>query len=76
MMESQRFPQDFDGIIVGAPAYKFGPDLINYIQQAMFPVGQALNDPVLPFQGQRRQDDYEQRLGRSHSLCSGDHKML
>jgi feruloyl esterase len=48
MMESQRYPYDFDGIIVGAPAYSFGPDLINYIQKAMFPIGQALSDPVLP----------------------------
>jgi para-nitrobenzyl esterase len=48
MMESQRYPNDFDGIIVGAPAYRYGPDLINYIQQAMFPPGQPLNQPVLP----------------------------
>lgn len=48
MMESQRYPKDFDGIVVGAPAYRFGPDLISYIQQAMFPPGQPLNQPVLP----------------------------
>ena len=48
MMESQRYPNDFDGIIVGAPAYSYSPDLINYIQKAMFPPGQAPNDPVLP----------------------------
>ncbi len=48
MMESQRYPKDFDGIIVGAPSPYRGTDLLSYIQKAMFPIGQALDDPVLP----------------------------
>ncbi len=48
MMESQRYPHDFDGVIAGAPAYYYRPEFINYIQQAMFPPGRALDNPVLP----------------------------
>ena len=48
MMEAQRYPTDFDGIIAGAPAYVYRPELLNYIQQAMFPPGRALSNPVLP----------------------------
>jgi feruloyl esterase len=37
MMESQRYPGDFDGIIVGAPANDYRPDNLVWIQQALFP---------------------------------------
>jgi feruloyl esterase len=50
MMESQRYPKDFDGIIVGAPAYKWGGKWGGGAptQNAMFPIGRALDDPVFP----------------------------
>jgi feruloyl esterase len=48
MMESQRFPKDFDGIIVGAPAHDYRPDGLAWIQQAMFPSADDLSSPTLP----------------------------
>jgi feruloyl esterase len=56
MMESQRHPKEFDGILVGAPGFDImklfrvkEPDpSARYINEAMFPIGQALDDPVLP----------------------------
>jgi feruloyl esterase len=48
MMESQRFPKDFDGIIVGAPAHDYRPDGLAWIQQAMYPDPADLSNPTLP----------------------------
>ena len=48
MMESQRFPKDFDGIIVGAPAHDYRPDGLAWIQQAMYPNPADLSNPTLP----------------------------
>jgi len=48
MMESQRYPADFDGIVAAAPAYNWTAFTAGFvqIQQAMFPDGD-LDRPVL-----------------------------
>jgi len=50
MMESQRYPGDFDGIIVGAPANDYRPDNLAWLQQALYPDPPAsdanLHDPA------------------------------
>jgi len=49
MMEAQRYPEDFDGIIVGAPAFgwpAFGAEFIQNIQ-AIYPDPDNLVEPVI-----------------------------
>lgn len=49
MIEAQRFPEDFDGIIVGAPAYNLTGFHFAFIWngQAMFPDPNNLSQPVV-----------------------------
>lgn len=50
MMESQRYPQDFDGIIAGAPAHDWPRfmTLFAHTQKAMYPVPFEVDDPAPP----------------------------
>ena len=47
MMEAQRYPDDFDGIVVGAPAFSWPAIAVEFIQntQAVYPL--SLADPVI-----------------------------
>src|SRR5262245_54194778 len=49
MMSSQRFPDDFDGIVAAAPAYDFGGLAAQFIKdsQASYPDPKNLKTPVL-----------------------------
>jgi len=49
MMESQLYPNDFDGIVAGAPAFNWGGIMAGFIktQQAMYPTPNDLTEPVL-----------------------------
>src|SRR5581483_5774458 len=49
MMESQRFPQDFDGIVAGAPAFNWPGFAANAvaIEKALYPDPQDLSQTVL-----------------------------
>jgi feruloyl esterase len=49
MMESQRFPDDFDGIVAGAPAYDWTRLAAQMVQtqQAMYPNSDDLTTPVV-----------------------------
>ena len=55
MMESQRFPDDFDGIVSGAPGYDWAgfSTLGAYIQQTMYPDPTELNEPVVTADARR-----------------------
>jgi hypothetical protein len=47
MMEAQRYPEDFDGIVAGAPAFNWSALAAEFIQntQAVYPL--KLTDPVI-----------------------------
>jgi feruloyl esterase len=49
MMESQRYPEDFDGIVAAAPAYNWPAVGAAFLQtqQAMFPDASDVSSPVL-----------------------------
>ena len=49
MMESQRYPEDFDGIVAGAPAFHWTAFTAGFVQnqQALFPDPDALSASVL-----------------------------
>ena len=49
MMEAQRYPGDFDGIVTGAPAFGWPAIAAEFIQntQAMYPDPDDLNHPVV-----------------------------
>jgi len=49
MMEAQRYPEDFDGIIVGAPAFGWPAIAAEFIQniQALYPDTDNLKEPVI-----------------------------
>ncbi len=49
MMESQRYPDDFDGIIAGAPAYNWSGLVAGFLSntQAMFPDPENLTEALL-----------------------------
>jgi feruloyl esterase len=48
--EVTKYPDDYDGVLAGTPFSNFNGWVMKLIeiQQAMFPPGQALNDPVVP----------------------------
>ncbi|MEQ8952667.1 MAG: tannase/feruloyl esterase family alpha/beta hydrolase, partial [Gammaproteobacteria bacterium] len=52
LMEAQRYPQDFDGIVAGAPAYNFGGLIAGFLasQQVMYPDPEQLRTPLLSLQ--------------------------
>ena len=49
MMASQRYPEDFDGIVAGAPAYHWTAFTAGFVQtqQAIFPDSSDLSTPVI-----------------------------
>lgn len=49
MMSAQRFPNDFDGIVAGAPAHDFSGVIaaFTYNMQRIFPDPQDLSEPVI-----------------------------
>jgi len=49
MMEAQRYPGDFDGIVTGAPAFNWPALAAEFIQnsQAIYPDPDSLNHPVV-----------------------------
>lgn len=54
MMESQRYPKDFDGILAGVPAFNWTKGLgvaMAWTQQAMYPTAEAQYafQPVVPY---------------------------
>jgi feruloyl esterase len=50
MWEVTKYPKDYDGVLAGTPFSNFNGWVLKLIdiQQAMFPPGQALMDPVVP----------------------------
>ena len=44
VIEAQRYPYDFDGILVGAPAYETGPSFLEWSARANL---DANGDPIL-----------------------------
>lgn len=49
MMEAQRYPDDFDGIVAGAPAFNWPAIAAEFIQnsQAIYPNPEELENPVI-----------------------------
>ena len=48
LIEAQRHPKDFDGMIgASAPDYARA-SMVHSLQEALFPIGQALDDPLFP----------------------------
>ncbi len=50
MMEAQRYPDDFDGIVAGAPAYDFTDVAVSFLKniKAVYPDPSKLTPPLLP----------------------------
>ena len=67
MMESQRYPDDFDGIVAAAPAYNWTAFTAGFLQaqQAMFPNGGS-GDPVV------REETLELLGASILSACDGE----
>jgi feruloyl esterase len=75
LMEAQRYPQDFDGIVAGAPAYNWAPGLAalsTQINQAMYPDPDNLEEAVIgPVEQELIESSYLEMCDAEDGLTDG-----
>ena len=73
-MEAQRYPDDFDGIVAGAPAYDFTGIAVQFIKdiQAAFPDKESLSKPLFSERHVEERRDADRRRSATRSTASTD----